>query len=110
MLYLYSLYIEEFKISKGVIRFRKSKKDRQRNRQKKKDKQQSTKHTHKTKDHVTRTPQQIGGELGCSGRVGRSCSRSGTRLVNLVTSPVISHERRKNREVFTIMEHIRGHL
>jgi len=33
-----------------------------------KDKQQSTKHTHKTKDQVTRTPLKTGGELRCSGR------------------------------------------
>ena len=33
----------------------------------------------------------------CSGRVGSSCSTSGTRRVNLVTNPVISHD----REVFT---------
>jgi len=33
------------------------------------DKQRSTKHTYKTKDRVTRTPQQTGGELRCSGRV-----------------------------------------
>ena len=33
-----------------------SKKNRQHNGQKKKDKQRSTKHTHKTKDLVTRTP------------------------------------------------------
>ena len=46
---------EEFKDTKGVIKIRKSK-DRQHNDQKKKDKQRSTKHTHKTKDHVTRTP------------------------------------------------------
>jgi hypothetical protein len=32
----------------------------------KKDKQRSTKHTHKTKDWVTRTPLQTGGELMCS--------------------------------------------
>jgi len=31
-----------------------------------KDKQGSTKHTYKTKDRVTRTPQKTGGELGCS--------------------------------------------
>jgi len=30
-----------------------------------KDKQRSTKHTHKTKDRVTRTPLQTGGELRC---------------------------------------------
>jgi hypothetical protein len=31
-----------------------------------KDKQRSTKHTHKTKDQVTRTPLKTGSELGCS--------------------------------------------
>jgi len=46
--------IEEFEDTKEVIRVRKSKKDRQQNGQK--DKQRSTKHTHKTKDRVTRTP------------------------------------------------------
>jgi hypothetical protein len=34
-----------------------------------KDKQRSTKHTHKTKDRVTRTPLTIGGELRNSGRL-----------------------------------------
>ena len=34
-----------------------------------KDKQWSTKYTHKTKDRVTQTPLQAGGELRCSGRV-----------------------------------------
>ena len=34
-----------------------------------KDKQRSTKHTHKTKDRVTRTPLKPGGELMCSRRV-----------------------------------------
>ena len=43
---------EEFEDTKGVIRICKSK-DRQHNG--KKDKQRSTKHTHKTKDQVTRT-------------------------------------------------------
>ena len=45
---------------------------RQNNGQKKKDKQQSTKHTHKTKDRVTRTLQTTGDELKCCGRVGNS--------------------------------------
>ena len=40
------------------------------------------------------------GELRCSGRVGSSCSTSGIHRVNLVTNPVISHERGKNREMF----------
>jgi len=45
---------EEFEDTKGVTRIRKWKKNRQHNDQKKKDKQRSTKHTHKTKDRVTR--------------------------------------------------------
>ena len=66
-----------------------------------KDKQRSTKHAYKTKDRVTRTPLKSGSELRCSGRVGSSCSTSDTRRVNLVTNPVICHERGKDREVFT---------
>jgi len=46
-----------------------------------KDKQQSTKHTHKTKDRVTRTPLKTGGKLRCFGRVSICCSNSGTRRV-----------------------------
>ena len=57
-----------------------------------KDKQRSTKNTYRPKDRVTRTPLKIGGEFRCSGRVGSSCSTSGTRRVNLVTNPVISRE------------------
>jgi hypothetical protein len=51
-------------------------------------------HTYKVKDRVTRTPLK-------TGRVISSCSTSGTRRVNLVTNPVISHEWGKDREVFT---------
>ena len=39
-----------------------------------KDKQRSTKHTHKAKDRVTRTPLKPGGKLRSSGRVGSSFS------------------------------------
>jgi len=39
-----------------------------------KDKQRSTKHTHKTKDWVTRAPIKTGSELRCSGRVSSSTS------------------------------------
>jgi len=42
-----------------------------------------SKHTHKTKDRVTRTPLITGGELMCSGRVSSSCFTSGTRRVSL---------------------------
>jgi hypothetical protein len=47
---------------------------------------------YKTKDRVTRTPLKTEGELRCSERVISPCSNSGTRRVNLVTNPVISHE------------------
>ena len=47
-----------------------------------KDKEQSTKHTYKAKDRVTRTPLRTGGELMCSGMVTSSCSTSDTRRVN----------------------------
>ena len=63
-----------------------------------KDKQRSTKHTYTTR--VTQIPLKNGGELRCAGRVISSCSTSGTRRVNLITNPVISHERVKNWEVF----------
>jgi hypothetical protein len=66
-----------------------------------KDKQRSTKHTYKTKDRVTRTPLKAGGELRCSGRVNSSCSTTDTHRVNLVTNPVINHERGKDRKVYT---------
>ena len=52
-----------------------------------KDKQRSTKHTHKTKDRVTRTSLNTGGEIRCSGRVISSCSTSGSRLA---TKPLMS--------------------
>jgi hypothetical protein len=64
-------------------------------------KERSTKHAHKAKDRVTRTLLKTWGELWCSGRVGSSCSSSGTSRVNLLTNLVISHEWGKDREVFT---------
>jgi hypothetical protein len=81
---------EEFEDTKRVIRIRKSKKNRQPNDQK--DKQRSIKHT--------RFPLKTGRELRCSGRISSSCFISGTRRVNLVTNPVLSHERGKDLEVF----------
>jgi len=56
--------VEEFKDTKGVIKIGKSMKNRQHSGQKKKYKQRSAKHTHKSKDRVTRTPLKTGGELG----------------------------------------------
>ena len=48
----------------------------------KENKQQSTKHTYKTKDRVTRTPLKIRGELRCSRGVSSSCS-TGVRSSNV---------------------------
>ena len=87
-----TLLQEEFEDTKGIIRIRKSKKNRQHNSQKKKDKQRFIKQTHQTKDRVARTPLKIGGELRCSGRISSSCSTSGIRRVNLVINLVISHK------------------
>ena len=95
---------EEFEDTKGAIRIRISEKNGQYNGYKKKYKQRSTKHTYKTKARVTRTPLTTGGELRFSGRVSSSCSTSDTRRVTLVTNPVISHKRGKDREVFTTSE------
>ena len=72
-------------------------KNRQHNDQKKKYKRTNNnlQNIHiqcKTNDRVTRTPLNTGGELMCSGTVGSSCSTMYTRRVNLITSPVISHE------------------
>jgi len=55
---------KEFEDTKGVIRIRKSKKNRQHNGQTKKDKRRSTKHIHKTKDGVTRIPLKTGVNSG----------------------------------------------
>ena len=70
--YFYKKDIEESEDTKGAIRIRISKKNRQHNGQNKKDKKRSTEHTYKTKDRVTRTPLKTGGELRCFGRVGSS--------------------------------------
>jgi len=91
-IHAYDSVKEEFEDTKGVIKIRISKKYRQHNGQMKKYKQRSTKLTYKTNDRVTRSPLKTGGELRCSGRVSSSCSTSGTRHVNLVQNPVISHE------------------
>jgi hypothetical protein len=70
-------------------------------------KQWSTKHIHKTKDRVTRTPLITMGELRCPGRISSSWSTSGSRRVSLVTNPVISDEWGK---CLRQVEHIRGYF
>ena len=59
------IYDEKIEDTKGVIRIRISKKNRQHNGSTK-DKQRSTKHIYKTKDRITRTALKTGGELMCS--------------------------------------------
>jgi hypothetical protein len=60
-----------------------------------KDKQWSTKHTHKTKDRVTRTPLKTGGELGKGKQLHPSCYSSykpGDKLwalLTLILAPIL---------------------
>ena len=78
---------ERFEATKGVTNNHKSKKkDSQYNGQKKKDKWTNNdlhNTTQETKDRATRTPQNTGGELRCSRKVGCTCSTSDTRSVLL---------------------------
>ena len=88
-------YKKEIEDTKEVIRIRISK-DTQHKGQKKKDKRTNNdlqSITHKTKDRTSRTPLKTGDELGCSGRVGSSCSTSGIHRVTLVTNMAIIHQR-----------------
>ena len=80
------------KDTKGVIRNPISRKDRQHNGQKRANNDlQNT--TLKIKDRSSNTnPTKTQGELKCSGRVGSSCSTSGTRCVTLVTNLAVVHE------------------
>ena len=77
---------EGFKDTKGVIRIRKSKKERHDNGQKTKDKRTNNdleNIIHKTKDRETHTPQS-------SGMVSSSCFTTVTCRVTLAAIPVIS--------------------
>jgi hypothetical protein len=58
---------------------------------------QCRKHTHKTKDRVTRTPLKIGGELRCSGRVINSCSTSSSHANRARSMSVVANE---NNDLF----------
>jgi len=65
------------KCTKGVIRSRASKKDRQYNGREKNDKRRYNDNqniTQKTKDRSIQTPLKTGGERRCSGRISSSCS------------------------------------
>ena len=78
---------------------RKSKMDRQHNGQKKRTKGQTMiyKTLHRNLNSSNANTHKNRGELRCSGRVGSTCSTSDTRRVNLVTNPVTSHDRGKDR-------------
>jgi hypothetical protein len=56
------------------------------------DKQRSAKHTHKTKDQVTRTSQKIGVNSGALEGFAVPAPLVAPVMLNLVTNPVISHE------------------
>jgi len=60
-----------------------------------KDKQRSTKHTHKTKDQVTRTPLRPGGELRCSGRVSSDIEQL---TLQRITNGIHNHKRYASRK------------
>jgi len=91
------MLLGEFEDTKGVIRIRISKKNRQHNGQKKK-----YKRTNNDLQNIhIKLKLKTGGELRCSGRVGSSCSTNGTRRVNLVTNSVVNREWGKDREVCT---------
>ena len=97
-----NIFQEKFEDTKGVIRIRKLKKDRQYSGQKKKDNRTNNdlqSATQKTNDWATRALLKTRGELRWSRRVSSSCSISGTRHATLVTNSVISHAWGKNREV-----------
>ena len=83
---------EEFEDTEKVIRIRKLKKDRQHNGQKKKgqkDKQRSTKHTHKTKERVARTPLKTGGELNKLGGLAIRVAIVLYMLFNIIISSIL---------------------
>ena len=85
-------FAEKCEDTKGVVRSHNSK-DRQQNGQQKKDKRtnkdlQNT--THKTNERAIWTPLKMRGELGWSGRVNISCSTGSSRLITLVTNPVMN--------------------
>ena len=98
-----NLFQEEFEDTKGIIRIRKSKRNRRYNVQKKKYKRTNNdlQNIHKKLKIEKHEQLKTWGELRCSRRVGSSCSTSDSRRVNLVTNPVISYEWGKDREVFT---------
>ena len=75
---------EEFEDTKNVISIEEEQITQWPKEKVQKDKQRSTKHTHKTKVRVIRTPLKTG--------VSNSCSTRGTRRIILVTNPVINHE------------------
>ena len=60
---------KEFEDTKRVIRIRKEQTTQSPKEKVQKDKQRSAKHTHKTKDRVTRISLKTRGELKCSRRV-----------------------------------------
>ena len=99
---VYIFIQEEFEDTKGATRNCKSKKERQYNGQN--DKKQSTKHHTENQRSKITNPTKTGVELRYSGRIGSSCTTSGTRRITQATKSVISHEWGKEREMLTTSE------
>ena len=99
----------EFEDNKGIIKIRKSKKNRQHDGQRKKYKKTNNdlQNIH-IKPKIELHEPKAGGELRCSGRVGSSCSTSGTRHVNL-TLALINTDTQLNgieKVVHILLNHI----
>ena len=77
---------KEFEHIKGVIRNHISKKNIQNNGKNKYKRTNNylRKHSHKTKDRVTQTPLNTGGEFRCSGRVTIFCSTAAVKIQTLL--------------------------
>ena len=78
---------QEIEDTVGVIRNRKSKKDRPIKRENVK--HQSTIHYTETNDRATETQPKIGSEFRCYGRVSSSCFTGDTGRVTLFSKPVM---------------------
>jgi hypothetical protein len=75
-----AVYQEEFEDTEVVIRIRRTDNTMAKRKTTNNDLQSIT---HKTKDGISRIQLKPGYKLRCSGRVGSSCSTSGTRRITL---------------------------
>jgi hypothetical protein len=96
-----SMSQEELEGTKGVIRIRQSMKETTQLPKEKGQKDKTIYEILHRKLKIKQHPTKNYDELRFSGRVGSSCSTSGSSHVTLVTRPMIGHEVGQNREVLT---------